>query len=154
MTNQLKKVGNLLTFRKYFLAMGLILVTGVNVNAQCSSDAFMDNCSSALEDFNFIKSFEYANPKGGAKAEYSYVFSKGSTYRIVVCDENLAGNKMIISLYDRNHKLIASNFDKASKKVFPALTYPCSATGVYYIEYSFQGDKAKCGINILGFTKN
>ena len=69
MTHQLKKVGNLFGFRKHFLALGLVLATGAAVNAQCSSDAFMDNCSSALEDFNFIKSFEYANPKGGAKAE-------------------------------------------------------------------------------------
>lgn len=153
MIHSFKQLGKQITLLKSCLLLACILVTGV-VSAQCSSDAFMDNCSNALDDFNFIKSFEYSNPKGGAKAEYSYVFSKGSTYRIVVCDENIAGNKMIISLYDRNHKLIASNFDKASKKVFPALTYPCSATGVYYIEYSFQGDKAKCGINILGFTKN
>ena len=117
----MRKITSILNFRKQLLGLGFVLVAGI-ANAQCSSDAFMDNCSSALDDFNFIKSFEYANPKGGAKNEYSYVFSKGSTYRIVVCDENIAGNKMVISLYDRNHKLIASNFDKASKKVFPALT--------------------------------
>jgi hypothetical protein len=153
MINRMRKIQSVFNLRKQLLGLSFILVSSI-ASAQCSSDAFMDNCSSALDDFNFIKSFEYVNPKGGAKNEYSYVFSKGSTYRIVVCDENIAGNRMIISLYDRNHKLIASNFDKASKKVFPALTYPCSATGVYYIEYSFQGDKAKCGINILGFTKN
>lgn len=135
------------------LGLGLTFASGFT-NAQCSSDAFMDNCSSALEDFNFIKSFEFENPKGGAKNEYSYVFSKGSTYRIVVCDENIANEKMIVTLYDRNHKMIATNYLKSSKKVFPSLTYPCSATGVYYIEYSFQGNKAKCGINILGFSKN
>ncbi len=148
----IKTIQNII-LKKAYLLMFFLGMSGIT-NAQCSSDAFMDNCSSALEDFNFIKSFEYSNAKGGAKGEYSYVFSKGTNYRIVVCDENIAGNKMIISLYDRNHKLIASNFDKASKKVFPVLTYPCSATGVYYIEYSFQGDKAKCGINILGFSKN
>ena len=137
---------------RIILSLGLTFSAGFSY-AQCSSDAFMDNCSSALEDFNFIKSFEFENSKGGAKNEYSYVFSKGSTYRIVVCDENIANEKMIVTLYDRNHKLIATNYLKASKKVFPSLTYPCSATGVYYIEYSFQGNKAKCGINILGFSK-
>lgn len=153
MTNKLKYIAKHVPLVKFTLALCFICATK-GLSAQCSSDAFMDNCSNALDEFTFIKSFEYANPKAGAKGEYSYVFSKGSTYRIIVCDENIAGNKMIISLYDRNHKLIASNFDKASKKVFPSLSYPCSATGVYYIEYSFQGDKAKCGINILGFTKN
>ncbi len=140
-------------WKSYFLSIGIMFSLSA-AQAQCSSDAFMDNCSNLLDDYTFIKSFEFSNPKGGVKNEYSYVFSKGSSYRIVVCDENIANNKMVISLYDRNHKLIASNFDKASKKIFPALTYPCSATGVYYIEYSFQGDKSKCGINILGFTKN
>ena len=140
-------------WKSYFLSIGLMFSVSA-AHAQCSSDAFMDNCSNLLDDFTFIKSFEFSNPKGGVKNEYSYVFSKGSSYRIVICDENIANNKMVISLYDRNHKLIASNYDKASKKIFPALTYPCSATGVYYIEYSFQGDNSKCGINILGFTKN
>ncbi len=140
-------------WKSYFLSISLMFSVSA-AHAQCSSDAFMDNCSNLLDDFTFIKSFEFSNPKGGVKNEYSYVFSKGSSYRIVICDENIANNKMVISLYDRNHKLIASNYDKASKKIFPALTYPCSATGVYYIEYSFQGDKSKCGINILGFTKN
>lgn len=142
--------------RKHLLGIS-IATFFVSMNtgfAQCSSDAFLDNCSSALEDFTFVKSFNYENPKGGKKNEYSYVFSKGSMYRIVVCDENIADNKMIISLFDRNHKLIASSFDKKTKKHYPTLNYPCSATGVYYIEYTFQGDKAKCGINILGFNKN
>lgn len=142
--------------KKYTLSLSIVAFLGSlnHANAQCSSDAFLDNCSSALEEFTFIKSFNYENPKGGKKNEYSYVFSKGSMYRVVVCDENIADNKMIISLYDRNHKLIASSFDKKSKKHYPSLNYPCSATGVYYIEYTFQGDKAKCGINILGFSKN
>src|ERR1039458_616769 len=98
--------------------------------AQCTSDAFLDKCASSLGEFTFIKSFNITIDKksSDSKYEYSYVFSKGSTYKIIICDENINGNKMIVTLFDRNHKLIATNFNKASKKVYPLFSYPCSAT--------------------------
>lgn len=128
------------------------LLSSSQLSAQCSSEAFMDKCASVLEEFNFIKSYEFENKKSN-KGEYSYVFSKGSAYRIVICDEGISGNRLIVTLYDRNHKKIVSSYDKRTKKHYPTLTYPCSATGVYYIAYEFEGSKARCAVNILGFSK-
>ena len=123
--------------------------------AQCTSDAFLDKCASSLGEFTFIKSFNISIDKksSDSKYEYSYVFSKGSTYKIIICDENINGNKMIVTLFDRNHKMIATNFNKASKKFYPLFSYPCSATGVYYLEVTFENGKEGCGVNILGFSK-
>jgi|ERR1035437_2615899 hypothetical protein len=118
----------------------------------CGSDAFIDKCAPALGDYTFIKTFNIDVSKSKEKKiEFSYVFSKGSNYRIVICDQNTDGNKMIVNFYDRNKKLIASNYMKSSKKFFPTLNYTCSATGVYYVESSFEGGKDGCGANILGF---
>ena len=122
--------------------------------SQCATDAFMDKCAGNLGSFTFIKSMNVELGKGKElQAEQSYVFSKGSNYMLIVCDENVSGNKMIVNLYDRNHKLIASSYNKSTKKHYPSFTYPCSATGVYYIESVFENDKGGCGVNILGFTK-
>lgn len=140
------KTGLLLTL---IVASFMLSLTPGN---DCSSDAYLDKCAPALGDYTFIKSFNIDISKSGdKKTEFSYVFSKGSNYRIVICDQNPDGNKMIVNFYDRNKKLIASNYMKSSKKFFPTLNYFCSATGVYYVESSFEGGKDGCGVNILGF---
>jgi len=124
--------------------------------AQCDSDAFMDKCAGNLGGSIFIKSLVM---KSGEATEakpnlFSYVFSKGSTYNLVVCDQNTSGNKLIVTLLDRNKKEIVSNYNKKTKKFYPSLDYPCGATGVYYIESHFESDKSgTCGVAILGFTK-
>jgi hypothetical protein len=123
---------------------------------QCDSDAFMDKCAGNLGGSIFIKSLVI---KSGEATEskpelFSYVFSKGSTYNLVVCDQNDNSNKLIISLLDRNKKEIGSNYNKKTKKFYTSISYPCSATGVYYIESHFESSKAgTCGVAILGFTK-
>ncbi|MBA4239323.1 MAG: hypothetical protein C0448_01255 [Sphingobacteriaceae bacterium] len=122
-------------------------------NPPCESDEFVDSCAPALGNFVFIKTFNINVDKPGNKTEYSYVLSRDSEYKIVVCDQNDPGKKMIINFYDRSKKLIASNYLKSSKKIFPTVSYKCAATGVYYVEAFFEGDKSGCGINILGFKK-
>lgn len=120
---------------------------------QCDSDAFLDKCASKLETFTFIKAFNTIMKKAD-KVENSYIFSKGSTYMIIICDQNVPGERMIVNLYDRNHKLIASSCNPKTKTYYPDLIYPCSATGVYYIEVSFEGTRGGCGVCILGFKKS
>ena len=130
----------------------LTTVNTLNTNAQCVSESFMNSCSAALDEFNFIKSYELENKKEDVK-EYSYVFSKGSVYRIIICDENKEGSRLIITLFDRNKKKIASNYDTQSKKYFSTIIYPCSATGIYFVKYEYESKKSKCAVNILGFSK-
>ncbi len=119
----------------------------------CGTDAFLDKCAPTLGDYTFIKTFMVDINKEGGRKEVSYVFSKGSTYRIVICDEEIKGNRMKVKLYDRNKKLISSNYLSSSRKYFKVLNYECTATGVYYVESSFKTGKKGCGVIILGFTK-
>jgi hypothetical protein len=124
-------------------------------DAQCDTDIFLDKCATNLGSFNYIKSFSLtARPKKKANSEFSYVFSKGSSYMLIVCNENSDGGEMLINLYDREHNLIGSTYDEKTKKHFPDMIYSCSATGVYYIKASYEGAKKGCGMFILGFNKD
>ena len=124
-------------------------------SGQCESDAFLDKCATNLGSFNYIKSFTLnARPKKKANSEISYVFSKGSTYMLILCNDNVIGGEMIINLYDREHKLIASTFDQKTDKHFSNILYSCSATGVYYIQASLKDAKGGCGMCILGFRND
>ena len=136
---------------KFFL-IAVILFIPKTQSGQCESDDFMDKCAGSLGGFTFLKSFSYKS-KTDNKKEISYLFSKGSGYVIVVCDQNKPGSKMIMSLYDRGHKFIASTYNKSTKKHYPSINYPCSATGIYYIETQFESETDACGVSIIGFEK-
>ena len=134
-----------------FLLTSFVLVLIPNLTmSQCMDEKLKTTCSSLLDSFIFVKSFKV----NSGSTEYSYVFSKGTMYMITVCDEaEEKGNKMVVELYDRAHKLVASSFDKKTGKHFAKIGYPCSATGVYYMKYSFKGGKTGCGVSVLGFKR-
>lgn len=120
---------------------------------KCDLDALFESNAANIQPYTLIKKFDVEVDKDGNKVEYSYVFSRDCEYKILIFDLNEEGKRMVINFYDRNKKLISTNYVKSSKKVFPSITYKCSATGVYYIEAYFEGDEKGCGINILGFKK-
>lgn len=147
------------TYRAYkvfvimIVVMGTSLIPGVTFG-QCGTDDFLDKCASQLGTYNYIKSFT-VDVRAGRKNnnENSYVFSNGSKYMLIACDENVVGGKMIMNLYDRNHNLISSTYDQVNNKYYSNLVYQCLATGVYYIKITFDKAKKGCGLCIIGFNK-
>lgn len=127
----------------------MILISNITMS-QCMDEKLKASCSSLLNSYIFVKSFKVNT----GSTEYSYVFSRGTNYVITVCDEAEANNKMVVELYDRAHKLVASSFDKKTGKQYAKIGYQCSATGVYYMKYSFKGGKPSCGVSVLGFKRN
>jgi hypothetical protein len=133
----------------------ILFLFPLHSSGQCDPDKLLDKCASNLGTYNYIKSFvAYANPRKKSDSENTYVFSKGSTYKLIACDEDGARGRMIISLYDRNRSLIACTFNDKTGKYYTELLYPCSSTGVYYIKATFENTKNGCGMFILGFTKD
>jgi hypothetical protein len=137
------------------LVISVLLIPRITFG-QSDPHNLLDKCASNLGTYNYIKSlYVDVNPwKKKTNSEYSYVFSKCSTYILIACNENAAGGKMIINIYDRNHIIVASTYDEKKGKYYPDLLYQCTTTGVYYIKVSFEGTKRGHGICILGFNKD
>ncbi|BDC99626.1 hypothetical protein [Persicobacter psychrovividus] len=137
----------------YIFLLCIISVVGTtNAQAQCSSDAYTETCLSNLKDgFTFLKSFK-VDGQGGAKqkVEYSYVFSKDTKYYINVAGEG-GVDGIVVTMYNSNRKLVATNY--ANGKFYPGITYPCNATGIYYITFTFKDSKNYCGGSVLGFSR-
>jgi hypothetical protein len=53
-------------------------------------------------------------------------------------------------LFDSNRNKVASS--KINGQLVSAIAYPCNATGIYYIQYTFDGG-GKCGGSALGFKR-
>ncbi|MFN7492418.1 MAG: hypothetical protein ACK5RG_05840 [Cyclobacteriaceae bacterium] len=143
----MKKVLSILTI------ISLISVSTIDLNGQCNPDNFANACIPKLASgFNFLKSYK-VDGEGGAKdkVEYSYVFTKGTQYMINLCANGAATDGIVVTLFDSGRNKVATS--KINGQFISAIAYPCNATGIYYIQYTFDGSAGKCGGSALGFKR-
>lgn len=139
-----------------------ILIIGLFISssfakAQCGSIAQEIACISELQNgFTYLKSFKVDGQSGAKpKVEYSYVFSKDTQYYINICSEGPATDGIIITMYDSDRNMVTTNYRDG--KFYPGLIYPCKASDIYYLTFTFRESQHYCGDSMLGFrrgTKN
>ena len=140
--------------RKLILALAISLALFTNsAYAQCNPEDFTAACVPKLATgFNFLKSYKIDGEGGSrGKVEYSYVFTKGTQYFINICSTGAVTDGIVVSLYDQNRNQVASS--KIDNQVVSAIAYPCNATGIYYIQYTFEKSASYCGGSALGFKR-
>jgi hypothetical protein len=133
----------------YILLTFLGIANYTSVNAQCNTDPLVQKCSGKLNDFTFLKVYKIDKVKPGEPVEYSYVFSGNTSYILSLCDEKGTDFGVEVTLSDSNRKLVSTN--KLNGKLYPAITYNCRTTGIYYMTYTLSD--ASCGVSVLGFKK-
>ena len=127
------------------------ILSTLDVIAQCNAESFSTQCIPKLASgFNFLKSYKIE--KGGKEfVEYSYVFTKGTQYMINICSAGQSTDGIVVSLFDSNRNKVASS--KVNGQFISAIAYPCNTTGIYYIQYTFDGSTSYCGGSALGFKR-
>jgi hypothetical protein len=142
--------------KKIILSLSFLLSVGIGSSkliGQCNSDNFSNACIPKLAGgFNFLKSYKI-DGEGGSKeqVEYSYVFTKGTQYMINICANGQATDGIVVTLFDSARNKVASS--KINGQFIAAIAYPCNATGIYYIQYTFDGSASHCGGSALGFKR-
>jgi len=137
----------------YSLLLILCVAVSYPLVSQCNPDNFANACIPKLASgFNFLKSYK-VDGEGGAKdkVEYSYVFTKGTQYMINLCANGAATDGIVVTLFDSGRNKVATS--KINGQFISAIAYPCNATGIYYIQYTFDGSGDKCGGSALGFKR-
>ncbi|HNP94561.1 MAG TPA: hypothetical protein PKJ63_03000 [Cyclobacteriaceae bacterium] len=142
--------------RRNIFTLALILIASFSSSGligQCDADNLSNACIPKLSGgFNFLKSYKI-DGEGGAKdkIEYSYVFTKGTQYMINLCAPGEGPDGLVVSLFDSQRNKVASS--KVNGQFISAIAYPCNATGIYYIQYTFDGSTTHCGGSALGFKR-
>lgn len=134
-----------------FCVLSLFILSILEVIGQCNAEAYSNQCIPKLSTgFNFLKSYKIEK---GAKefVEYSYVFTKGTQYMINICADGQNTDGIVVSLFDSNRNKVATS--KINGQFISAIAYPCNTTGIYYIQYSFDGSTGNCGGSALGFKR-
>jgi hypothetical protein len=118
---------------------------------QCDADKLANDCIPKLSaGFNFLKSYK-VDGTSKDKVEYSYVFMKGTQYMINLCANGTATDGLVVSILDKDRNKVASS--KINGQSVAAINYPCNASGIYYIQYTFDEPSGHCGGSALGFKR-
>ncbi len=120
-------------------------------NSDCNFEQYSKLASEKLSGYVYLKTYNIDASKGN-QVEYSYVFSSNTNYILTLAQDSDKG-EILITVFDNNRKELCSNYDKKNNKYFSGLGYSCSATGIYYVTYTFKNDKSKCAASVLGFKK-
>ncbi|MEM7550002.1 MAG: hypothetical protein AAF363_10015 [Bacteroidota bacterium] len=143
--------------RKFITIFSITLILSAfsfqDVMAQCNAQSYSEECIGKLPSgFTFLKSFQ-VDGQGGAKSkvEYSYVFSKDTQYSINICADGESTDGIVVSMYDSNRRRVMTNYIDGN--FYDGVQYPCKATGIYYITFTFEGSSKFCGGSVLGFKR-
>jgi hypothetical protein len=134
-----------------YFAFAVLTFGYLETKGQCNSEALSSQCIPKLADgFNFLKTYKIEK---GAKefVEYSYVFTKGAQYMINICAPGQNTDGIVVTLFDSNRNKVASS--KINGQFISAIAFPCNTTGIYYIQYTFDGSSSYCGGSALGFKR-
>lgn len=139
---------NLLVLVSAFFLIGL-----GNANAQCNAELYNNIALKMLAPgYTFVKSYRI-DGKGGQrkKIEYTCVFSKDTNYMIRMSGKDGGPKGLVATLFDSKRSQLATSY--VNDKFFPGWTYKCTATGIYYLEFTFQDSESFCGAAVLGFRR-
>ncbi len=122
-----------------------------DASAQCKTDTFVASAVAELTaGFNFLKSYKIEGEPDLEKVEFSYVLTKGAQYMFTLKDANNSLG-IIVTLYDAQRNKIASS--KIGGALVSAVSFPCNASGIYYIQYTFEPGSTRCGGGALAFKR-
>ncbi|MDX2304270.1 MAG: hypothetical protein NW226_15810 [Microscillaceae bacterium] len=121
--------------------------------AECDAKPYKDKCVASLPDgYTFLKSYTIDGQNGTRKkVMYSYIFSKNTAYLVMLANGSAQTKGVKVTLKDSNRKQLASSF--ANGKFYPALAYKCNATGIYFLEFEFDGATSFCAGSVLAFKR-
>lgn len=139
---------------KFFILLLSVFMLGtLDGISQCNTENLSNDCIPKLASgFNFLKSYKIDGDGGSKeKVEYSYVFTKGTQYMINICAPNQPTDGIVVTLFDSQRNKVATS--KINGQFIAAIAFPCNATGIYYIQYTFDGSTAYCGGSAMGFKR-
>ncbi len=142
--------------KKFSIALVLLAFVGFGFtdhsSAPCDPEGLANTCIPKLaEGFKFLKAYKVDGAlTGKEKVEYSYVLTTGTQYMINLCAPGETPDGIVVSLFDGQRNKIATN--KVEGQILSAINFACQSTGIYYIQYTFDGG-ARCGGSALGFKR-
>ncbi len=110
----------------------------------------IENYIAEYKDYEFLRQFEADANEQTSKVSYSVILSKGFEYILIFCYDPFQSYRNVnISLLDRDKIEINKTLLQPYRSYISNISFECPATGVYYIDATFEEDKRKNGEVVL-----
>ncbi|AFM04656.1 hypothetical protein Fleli_2281 [Bernardetia litoralis DSM 6794] len=84
---------------------------------------------------------------------YTVIMTKGNTYTLMILSSEGGAKSIIASFKETKGTVIASNYDKNSKKFYTSITFQCNKTAPYYLNFMPKNSTTSCGVAFLAFKR-
>lgn len=125
-------------------------------SAQCN-EQLVNKCYPTIDGYTYLKDFKFrlkeaseANPKPTAK--FQLILSKDTKYLLTACNAEEYPGKVIYQLFDASG-LLASSYNPQTGKHYESVEFVCKKSGLYYLAYTFEGNKKGCAIGMVAFQR-
>lgn len=137
-----------------FLLLGIVFLSSP-ATAQCDETVFVDACAANLgEEYSYLRTFESEEIEESTDYPYTgaFLFRKGVNYVFTSCGVSEKEERIVVNLYNRTRKKVASTYNKESGKHYEKMIFKCNATGIFFVQTLTALDEKSCGITMLGFS--
>jgi len=143
--------------KKLFLYITLLIIFPMMTSGQ-NHGTLVSNCVvSAGPNTTYLKDYVIKLPKTTSKTSIPVVkenfpLSKGTNYRFTICNSEGSAGQLIITIYDRDQKVISSLNEKTGK-IYNSVDFACNKTGTYTFHFSFSNGDQGMGVGVVSFVR-
>ena len=145
--------------RKYLgstmLLFGAFALLANPVLGQCNEGDFVDACAVNLgDDYSYLRTFDAEEIESSTDYPYTgaFLFRKGINYVFTSCGVGENNAQIVVNLYNRTRKLVASTYNSETDKHYEKMLFKCNATAIFFVQTLTALDDNSCGITMLGFN--
>ena len=135
----------------------LLLLMPLVMAGQTDTDLTSRCVLSAGPNTTYLKDHVIKLPKAASGKEMPVVkenlyLMKGTKYRFTLCNSEDSKGELIISIYEKDKKIISS-FDEKGGKTYGSIDFICNKTGMYTLWYSFREGEQGMGIGVVSMIR-
>ncbi len=122
----------------------------------CDLDALYEQALTKLKKFHLVKEYKISQKKNKDAPEFQYfpvTLNSGVKYRFYALDNAELEGRLVICIYNnmKQEFLVASTYDKLSKRIRDGIEFTSQTTGNFCIGLYFTDGKKGCGVGITSF---
>jgi len=143
--------------KKLFLYSALFIIFPLMISGQ-NNGLLVSNCVvNAGPNTTYLKDYVIKLPKTATKSEIPVVkenfpLSKGTNYRFTLCNSEGYTGQLVITIYDRDMKIISS-FNEKTGKAYNSIDFLCNKTGTYTFHFNFLNGEQGMGVGVVSFVR-
>jgi len=143
--------------KKLFLYIVLLVVFPFMISGQNNGNLVSNCVASTGPNTTYLKDYVIKLPKATSKTSIPVVkenfpLSKGTNYRFTICNSEGSAGQLIITIYERDQKVLSS-FNEKTGKFYNSVDFACNKTGTYTFHFSFSNGDQGMGVGVVSFVR-